>query len=339
MAYSDLRDFIRALEKKGELKRIPFEVDPYLEITEFADRSVKSNGPALLFEKPKGSYVPVLINAFASDAPHGDRARSGFGRRGRRAASPNSWKCACPKASSASSRCCRSWRRWARSSPRSFPAAPCKDVIRQATSSRSIDFPILHCWPGDGGRFITLPMVFSQESRHRQAQLRHVPHASLRRAAPPACTGRRTSRAPNITAASSPKARQAQMDVAVAIGADPATMYSAILPLPPDLDEMMIAGFLRAKPVEMVKCETCRSRSARQRRDRSRRLRRTRRDCAAKAPSATTPASIRSKTITRSSTSPASRIARIPSTPPPSSARRRWRISTWARRSSASFCR
>ena len=66
MPYDDLRDFIRALEKAGELKRIPFEVDPYLEITEFADRSVKSGGPALLFEKPKGSGVPVLINAFAS---------------------------------------------------------------------------------------------------------------------------------------------------------------------------------------------------------------------------------------------------------------------------------
>src|SRR6187549_776116 len=66
MAYSDLRDFIAALEKAGELKRVPFEVDPVLEITEFADRSVKHNGPALLFEKPKGYNMPVLINAFAS---------------------------------------------------------------------------------------------------------------------------------------------------------------------------------------------------------------------------------------------------------------------------------
>src|SRR5579863_6551236 len=66
MAYADLRDFIRVLEKHGELKRIPFEVDPYLEIAEFADRSVKSGGPALLFEKPKGSSIPVLVNAFAS---------------------------------------------------------------------------------------------------------------------------------------------------------------------------------------------------------------------------------------------------------------------------------
>src|SRR5271165_5264064 len=66
MAYSDLRDFIAALEKKHELKRIAFEVDPYLEITEFADRAVKNGGPALLFEKPKGSSIPVLINSFAS---------------------------------------------------------------------------------------------------------------------------------------------------------------------------------------------------------------------------------------------------------------------------------
>ena len=66
MAYSDLRAFIQRLEEEKQLKRIPFEVDPYLEITEFADRSVKTGGPALLFEKPKGSKIPVLINAFAS---------------------------------------------------------------------------------------------------------------------------------------------------------------------------------------------------------------------------------------------------------------------------------
>src|SRR6516225_727134 len=66
MAYDDLREFVRALEKNKELKRISFEVDPVLEITEFADRAVKSGGPALLFEKPKGSTMPVLINAFAS---------------------------------------------------------------------------------------------------------------------------------------------------------------------------------------------------------------------------------------------------------------------------------
>src|SRR5579884_2266431 len=66
MAYADLREFIQTLDQHNELRRIPFEVDPVLEIAEFADRAVKSGGPALLFEKPKGSSVPVLINAFAS---------------------------------------------------------------------------------------------------------------------------------------------------------------------------------------------------------------------------------------------------------------------------------
>src|SRR3954471_10799148 len=66
MAHNDLREFVSALEKAGELKRVSIEVDPYLEITEFADRSVKNGGPALLFENPKGSKVPVLINSFAS---------------------------------------------------------------------------------------------------------------------------------------------------------------------------------------------------------------------------------------------------------------------------------
>src|SRR5260370_38180916 len=67
MAYDDLRDFVRALEKKGELKRIRFAVDPRLEITEFADRAVKQGGPALLFDRPKGSKIPALINAFAGE--------------------------------------------------------------------------------------------------------------------------------------------------------------------------------------------------------------------------------------------------------------------------------
>ena len=84
MAYRDLRDFIRALEEKGELKRIAVEVDPVLEITEFADRAVKQGGPALLFEKPKGYGVPVLINAFASMRKMEIALEVDVGGRGRR---------------------------------------------------------------------------------------------------------------------------------------------------------------------------------------------------------------------------------------------------------------
>jgi 4-hydroxy-3-polyprenylbenzoate decarboxylase len=81
MAYDDLRDFIRALEKNKELKRIPFPVDPKLEITEFADRSVKNGGPALLFEKPRLSRVPRADQRLRQYEAHGDRAAGGVGRR------------------------------------------------------------------------------------------------------------------------------------------------------------------------------------------------------------------------------------------------------------------
>ncbi len=139
--------------------------------------------------------------------------------------------------------------------PKIVESGPCKDVIRRTDFSLD-DFPILHCWPQDGGRYITLPMVFSRNPEtgkrncgcyrmqifddrttgmHWQTHKQGAEHYRRRKAA-----GSGTNR----------------MEVAVAIGADPATMYSAILPLPPDLDEMMIAGFLRSKPVEMVKCET-----------------------------------------------------------------------------------
>ena len=118
MAYNDLRDFISALERAGELKRIPFEVDPYLEITEFADRTVKNGGPALLFEKPKGSSVPVLINAFASmrrmeialgvDSVDDVAARI-----------TEFLEMRVPEGMMGKLKCCRSWRKSARSFPRS----------------------------------------------------------------------------------------------------------------------------------------------------------------------------------------------------------------------------
>ena len=254
MAYDDLRDFIRALEKNKELKRISFEVDPKLEITEFADRSVKTGGPALLFEKPKGLEGPGPDQQLRQHAPHADRARGRFRRRDRRDASSNISKCACPRACSASSKCCRSWPKSAPSSRRSFRKGACQEVIK--TDGFSLyDYPVLTCWPDDGGPFITLPMVFSRNpdtgkrncgmyrlqvyderttGMHWQTHKQGAEHYRRRDC------GRQARR----------------MDVAVAIGSDPATMYSAILPLPPDLDEMMIAGFLRGSPVEMVKCQT-----------------------------------------------------------------------------------
>jgi len=258
MAYDDLREFIRALEKHGELKRIPFEVSPHLEITEFADRSVKSGGPALLFEKPKGSQVPVLINAFASQRRM-ELALEVASVEEIAARIVEMLEMRMPEGLLGKFKMLPKLAEMGAIFPKIVSGGPCKDVIRRDNFSLR-EFPILHCWPQDAGPFITLPMVFSRNpdtgkrncgcyrlqvfderttGMHWQTHKHGAEHY-------------RRLRAANPTAAGGSK----RMDVSVAIGADPATMYSAILPLPPDLDEMMIAGFLRGKPVEMVKCET-----------------------------------------------------------------------------------
>src|SRR5947209_10212409 len=152
MPFNDLRDFIAALEKAGELKRIPFEVDPYLEITEFADRSVKNGGPALLFEKPKGSRVPVFINAFASmrrmeialgvDSVDDVAARISEYLQMRMPEGLIGKLKMLPKLAEMGS-----------FFPKIVDGGPCKEVIRRDGFSLK-DLPVLHCWPDDGGPFI-----------------------------------------------------------------------------------------------------------------------------------------------------------------------------------------
>ncbi len=251
MPYDDLRDFVRALEKSGELKRIPFEVDPYLEITEFADRSVKQGGPALLFENPKGD-IPVLINAFASmrrmeialEATPDEVA-------GRIVELIEMRK---PEGLLGKLKMLPKWADLAAIFPKTVSTGPCKENIRRDNFSLDA-LPILHCWPQDGGRFITLPMVFSRnpDTGKRNCGCYRLQVFDSRTTGMHWQTHKQgAEHYRRLKAAGTTK----RMDIAVAIGADPATMYSAILPLPPDLDEMMIAGFIRGKPVEMVKCET-----------------------------------------------------------------------------------
>ena len=253
MAFDDLRDFIRALEKHKELKRIPFEVDPVLEIAEFADRSVKRGGPALLFEKPKNSSTPVLINAFASMRRMEIALEvSAVDEIARRISEYLEMRM--PEGLLGKLKMLPKLAEMGSFFPKIVSGGPSKEVILRENFSLA-DIPVLQCWPEDAGRFITFPMVFSRNpdtgkrncgcyrlqvyderttGMHWQTHKQGAEH--YRRRAAGGKTGR--------------------MDVAVAIGSDPATMYSAILPLPPDLDEMMIAGFLRGKPVELVKCET-----------------------------------------------------------------------------------
>jgi len=253
MAYSDLRDFVRALEKNHELKRIPFEVDPFLEITEFADRAVKGRGPALLFEKPKGSSIPVLINGFASMKKMEIALEvDSVDEVARRIAEYLEMRM--PEGLIGKLKMLPKLAEVGSFFPKIVSDGACKEVKRHDNFSLA-EFPILHCWPQDGGRFITLPMVFSKnpDTGKRNCGMYRMQVYDERTTGMHWQTHKQGAEHYRRLVK---EGKQARMDVAVAIGSDPATMYSAILPLPPDLDEMMIAGFLRGKPVEMVKCET-----------------------------------------------------------------------------------
>ena len=252
MAYNDLRDFIKALEKNNELKRIPFEVDPVLEITEFADRAVKSGGPALLFEKPKGSTMPVLINAFASmrrmeialEVASCDEVAA-------RIAEFIEMKM--PEGLMGKLKMLPKLAEMGSFFPKIVAKGACQEVVKKEFSL--FDYPVLKCWPEDGGRFVTLPLVFSRnpDTGKRNCGMYRVQIFDERTTGMHWQTHKQGAEHYRRMKASG---KETRMPVAVAIGADPAVMYSAILPLPPELDEMMIAGFLRSSPVEMVKCKT-----------------------------------------------------------------------------------
>ena len=251
MAYQNLREFIAELEKCHELKRVPFEVDPVLEMTEFADRAVKSGGPALLFEKPKGSKIPVLINSMASmrrmeiamQVPSVDDVAQ-------RIVEFLELTKQKPEGLLGKLKILPKLAEMGSFFPKTVTKAPCHEVVQTEGFSLH-DLPILKCWPEDGGRYITLPMVFSKnpETGKRNCGMYRIQVYDERTTGMHWQTHKQG--AEHYRRATGPR-----MDVAVAIGCDPATMYSAILPLPPELDEMLIAGFLRNEAVEMVKCKT-----------------------------------------------------------------------------------
>jgi len=254
MAYDDLRDFIRKLEQEGELKRISIEVDPVLEIAEFADRAVKASGPALLFERPKGYRIPVLINSYASMRRMELALEVGSVEEIARRISEY-LEMRMPEGLLGKLKMLPKLAEMGAFFPKTVAKGACQEVIKHDGFSL-LDYPVLQCWPEDGGRFITLPMVFSRnpDTGKRNCGCYRMQIYDARTAGMHWQTHKQGAEHYRRMLAQSGKDR---MEVAVAIGSDPATMYSAILPLPPDLDEMLIAGFIRSSPVEMVKCQTC----------------------------------------------------------------------------------
>ncbi len=307
MPFDDLRQWIAALDRAGELKRIKTEADPILEITEITDRVCKSKtskpgGPALLFQNLKNHpNQQLLINQFGSEARMklslGVSSFDEFADRIRVFMDMKS-----PQGFLDKLKMLPLLTEAGKFFPKTVPTGPCKEVIKRDNFSL-LDFPILQCWPQDAGRFITLPCVTTRDPKtgkrnvgmyrlqvydartlgfHAQRQKVAAEHyrQALRNAASSsddaaqanhvgtAALGRparadfaraavnimaQTSGGSNLAPSSHPTGR---MEVAVAIGTDPAVTFSAIVPAPPDVEEYLIAGFLRAAPVELVKCET-----------------------------------------------------------------------------------
>ncbi len=292
MAYNDLRDWIDALERAGELKRIRSEVDPVLEITEIADRVSKGaakrygnpGGPALLFENVRGGNgIPVLINQFGSERRMQMALNvtqlDEIAERIRLLLNMKS-----PEGFLEKLKMLPMLADLGKFFPKTVSSGPCKEVVKKKDFSL-LDFPVLQCWPKDAGRFVTLPCVITRDPRtgkrnvgmyrmqiydattagmHWQRQKVAAEHyrEMLRGGARPSSAADRSA-AVDIMARSGGGSMLAagdrptgKMEVAVAIGTDPALTFSAIVPAPPDVEEFIVAGFLRQKPVELVKCET-----------------------------------------------------------------------------------
>jgi len=256
LAFYDLREFINALESRGMLKRIKTPVDCNLEITEITDRVSKMEGKknvALLFENVKGYDMPVLMNAFGSM----ERLALAFGVNDIEEI-PNELReiLRLPYISLQNKmdliHIIPTAKR-AINFPKYVKKAPCQEVV--ITDNPTLDkFPILKCWPQDGGPFITLPLVFT---RNPKTGKRNVGMYRLQK-----YDGQTTGMHWHLhkDGASNYRAYQEmgkdKIEVAVAIGTDPVITYAATAPLPRDIDEMVFAGFLRKKSVEMVKCKT-----------------------------------------------------------------------------------
>jgi len=242
----DLRDWIALLEREGELVRVSAEVDPHLEITEIVDRTVKAGGPALLFERPRGSEHPLLINQFGTER----RMCLAFGAERLddvAARLAEVLEMQPPEGLAAKVRGLKTLKSIADSRPRSVRRGACQEVVLTGDDVDLGLLPVQTCWPGDGGPFVTLPAVITHDPRTGG---RNVGMYRLQVLGPRA-TGmhwqiHKDGRADYLFA-------EGRLEAAVALGLDPVTTYSASAPLPKHVDELMVAGFLRGEPVELVK--------------------------------------------------------------------------------------
>jgi 4-hydroxy-3-polyprenylbenzoate decarboxylase len=246
---ASLRDWIGLLEREGELVRIDAEVDPNLEVTEIVDRTVKANGPALLFANPKGSSHPLLINQFGTER----RMCLAFGVEelddvaGRL---EEVLEMQPPQGLVEKVRGLKRLKSIADSMPKSVRSGACQEIVLEGDDVDLGRLPVQTCWPGDGGPFITLPAVITKDPKTGTRNVGMYRMQVLDRSSTAMHWQLHKDGRMDYLAT------DGRLDVAVALGLDPVTAYSASAPLPKHIDELMLAGFLKGEPVELVRCKT-----------------------------------------------------------------------------------
>jgi 4-hydroxy-3-polyprenylbenzoate decarboxylase len=255
LKFQDLREFISFLEGKGELKRITAPVRWELEIAEIADRVVKSNGPALLFEHVEGYDIPVLVNmygteqrmAWALGVEHQDELVGRLKQLLGMVKEP-------PKGMINKLQSLGQLMKLASVQPKIVSRAPCQEVVIPQDQVDLLKFPILKCWPLDGGRYITLPLVITRDpiTGVRNAGMYRIQVFDRRTAGMHWQTQKVGARHYRLSS----EQKLDRVEVAVALGGDPATIWTGSAPLPPDMDELAVAGFIRQQGVELVKAKT-----------------------------------------------------------------------------------
>jgi 4-hydroxy-3-polyprenylbenzoate decarboxylase len=246
MPYNSLADFVQVLEREGELRRISHPVRPELEITEIADRVMKADGPALLFENVTGKNIPVLINAFGSSKRMalalGVSDIEEIAREVEKLVQTKP-----PKSFKEKLDILGQLVRLAGIPPKLVKEAPCQEVVDHDPDLNLL--PVLTCWPGDAGPFITLPAVFSKDPRRgtRNVGLYRMQVYDRR------TTGMHWHLHKVGARHYQHQQHGKKMELAVCIGGDPALIYAATAPLPDQIDELLFTGFLRKKSVAVVR--------------------------------------------------------------------------------------
>lgn len=253
--YDDFQHFLQALDGAGELRKVSVPVSPHLDMTEIADRCMKmpGGGPALLFLQPKGYDIPVAVNTMGSwrrmAMALGVESVEEIAKELEEILQPEipatlAEKWALLKRAS----------RFLQAPPKTVSSGKCQEVVLQGKEVDLSRLPVMTCWPLDAGPFITLPLVFTHDPQTGKRnvgmyrmqvyderttgmhwQMHKVGAEHMRKAA---------------------EERRSRIEVAVALGGDPALIFTALSPLPPGIDEMLFAGFLRRKPVPLVKAKT-----------------------------------------------------------------------------------